>query len=105
KTSGHGLGLAAVRGILRSLGGYVRVTSQVGAGTRFTVLLPVSPRPAEPRASAAPPAWRSRGRVLVADDEPEVRQVLREMLADLGLEVVEAEGGHEAIRLHADGGR
>jgi signal transduction histidine kinase len=45
KSNGHGLGLATVQGIVRSLRGEVHVASEAGIGTTFQILLPLSKQP------------------------------------------------------------
>ena len=99
KFTGRGLGLSAVLGIVRGHHGALDVISAPGAGTTFTLLLPVaSTATAEtlPPADVAP-AWRGCGTVLVADDEAAVREVLGHMLERLGFQVVVAADGLEAI--------
>ncbi|MGZ8474583.1 MAG: ATP-binding protein, partial [Candidatus Deferrimicrobiaceae bacterium] len=87
KSVGRGMGLAAIRGIVDNHGGEIRVASSVGNGTTCTVLLPAStaPEPVEKASTESHPA--GVGRVLVADDEPDVRSVVRAMLETLGYEV------------------
>lgn len=85
--AGAGLGLAVSRGLVASLGGELRVTSQLGHGTRVAVELDASaPPPARagdeetgsrPLGPAAPPGAR---RLLVVDDEPAVLSSLRRLL-------------------------
>jgi len=55
-TGGTGLGLAIVKHVIAAHGGHVTVWSKVGAGSTFTLRLPLRPLPAARRASQAPPA-------------------------------------------------
>ncbi len=97
KAGGHGLGLAAVQGIVRSANGTITCQSQRLVGTTFTICLPAdlaastsSSRPA----SVILPA-RTR-RVLVVDDDEGLRELAAEMLTALGYEPVLADGGISA---------
>jgi signal transduction histidine kinase/CheY-like chemotaxis protein len=94
---GTGLGLATVYGIVKAHGGDVRVQSGVGAGSRFTVYLPVLAEPAPPPARAEVPAKHGAGVVLVVDDEELVRSTAGRMLAALGYLPELVAGGQEAL--------
>jgi PAS domain S-box-containing protein len=96
----HGLGLSAVQGIVRRLGGQLEVDSKQGQGARFTVRLPVIAGATAARvrheAVSSPTAKLAGLRVLVADDEPSVRSTVRRLLERRGATVVLAANGVEA---------
>jgi two-component system, cell cycle sensor histidine kinase and response regulator CckA len=99
KFIGRGMGLAAVRGIVETHGGAVTVRSEVGSGTTFAVAFPAAEvrPPGEERPEEVPAP--GRGTILVADDEEDVRSVVRAMLESLGYSVLEARDGREAVDL------
>jgi two-component system, cell cycle sensor histidine kinase and response regulator CckA len=95
---GTGLGLATVYGIVQQSGGTIAIESEVGKGTVFTIRLPYAEEAieAEEKFSApreAPPALRST--IVIAEDDPLIRQLLRQALSDYV--IIEAADGFEAI--------
>ena len=97
-----GLGLSVAYGIARRHGGELTIASAEGGGTAVVVRLPPA---AGIRAPASTPAPARRGplRILLVDDEDEVRHALGEMLASEGHTVVMAGSGADALRrLEAD---
>ncbi|HJW32542.1 MAG TPA: PAS domain-containing protein [Holophagaceae bacterium] len=100
KFTGRGLGLSAMMGILRTHHGSLKLYSEVGRGTTFKLFLPaVGATWEDPEAQTDPGLWRTHGRILVVDDEVGARTVTRQMAEHIGLEVVEACDGREAVEL------
>jgi len=97
KHSGHGLGLAAVLGIVRAHLGGLRVISEPGRGARFQVLWPST----EPAATPEPATPSNLRTVLVIDDEDLVRDVVARMIEDLGYAAVTAPDGTAGLEVLA----
>ncbi|MCR4375597.1 MAG: ATP-binding protein [Acidobacteria bacterium] len=95
-----GLGLASCYGIVTQWGGHISATSEVGKGTVFEMLFAHSGQPAASAVEAPPLGSESRGdgeRILLVEDEPQVRLVARRLLESAGYAVTEASDGEEAI--------
>jgi PAS domain S-box-containing protein len=103
KTSGRGLGMSAILGIVRGHKGAIMVESKPGQGTTIRVLFPALDQPAVPAADEAAPqpagAWRGQGTILLVDDEEDVRNLGTRMLRGMGFGVIRASDGQEAVEL------
>jgi PAS domain S-box-containing protein len=100
---GTGLGLAAVYGTIREHQGNVTVYSEVGVGTEFRILIPISDERAEINAWEESGPIRGTGRILVIDDESVIRNAIYGMLTALGYSAILAEDGEAGIRLYRQG--
>ena len=96
---GTGLGLSMVHGLTAQLGGAFLLSSVEGEGTRADVYLPATDAlpDAAPLAADGDLSQRRRLLALVVDDEELVRRGIAEMVRALGHEVIQAEGGSEAL--------
>ena len=97
---GTGLGLSTVYGIVNQSGGQVSAYSEPGRGTSFKIYLPCVEEVATAEA-AAPAVSSAHGseRILIVEDEGDVRASVREYLESLGYVVTEAANGAEALQL------
>ena len=99
---GTGIGLATCYGIVRQAGGHIGVSSSPGRGARFEILLPwLAERSHRESPMPATPAPRGGETVLVAEDEPQVRDLAVRTLREHGYEVLAAGDGDEAMRVAA----
>jgi len=97
-----GLGLSVAYGIIRRHGGELSIDSVEGRGTTVTFRL-IAAEPAQPAVSAPPARSNEKLRILLIDDDPQVRAVVGELLTLHGHTVISAAGGLEGLaRLDGD---
>jgi signal transduction histidine kinase/CheY-like chemotaxis protein len=94
---GSGLGLSTAYGLVTKNEGRIYVSSRVGEGTRFTILLPSADGISG--ADLHAPARATRGNVLVVEDEPAIRRMVCRVLRKANFDVIEAVNGEEALRV------
>jgi two-component system cell cycle sensor histidine kinase/response regulator CckA len=112
---GTGLGLASVYGIVKQSGGFIQPESEIGKGTTFKIFLPrFAVEDSDDVETALPPTiagaktqlkatdLTGTGRVLLVEDEVEVRQFAVRALKRQGYQVLEAADGVEALELMAE---
>lgn len=99
---GTGLGLSIVYGVVRQHEGHIRVDSEPGAGSTFTVHLPSTDRPVDPELpTTADEVVSGNETILLAEDDPMVRGVVAKLLERAGYRVLTAEDGEKALELFA----
>jgi PAS domain S-box-containing protein len=103
---GTGLGLSMVYGFVRQSGGHVDIDSRLGEGTTITLYLPRAEAEtiveAAPVKAAAAPSGAGES-VLLVEDDPQVRMLVRVVLDDLGYRILEAEDGPSALAILQSG--
>jgi PAS domain S-box-containing protein len=97
---GSGLGLPMASGFIRQSGGCMQLNSTPGQGTQVELLLPSTPPPSVLETLQEVETVEAGGElVLLVEDEPSVRQVVRQQLMDLGHPVIEAENADQALSM------
>jgi len=106
QTEGTGLGLATVYGMVQQNGGYIKVSSQPGKGTAFTLLLPRSTDNPEPYAddTALNPQNEHPKHILVVEDDEAICDMICKILSKLNFKVSTANDGNEALIMIKSGG-
>ncbi len=101
KKKGSGLGLASTYSIIKKHGGYITVESEPGKGTTFIFYLPASDKKLEENGELQENSEQTveGARILVMDDEDNIRELVKDILENIGYEVIEASDGQEAIEL------
>lgn len=99
---GTGLGLSMIYGFARQSGGQIRIYSELGEGTTMCLYLPrhtEDPVDDDAGIPARPEATGDGEVVLVVDDEPTIRMLVAEVLADSGYAVIEAPDGPAGLKV------
>lgn len=98
---GTGLGMSIVKKLVEQMKGEIQVESQKNAGSRFVILLPLTPvaeESAPEEATSEPPICRTtQGKILIAEDGVLNREIAEYLLADAGLAFVSVENGQQAV--------
>jgi CheY-like chemotaxis protein len=98
---GTGLGLSTVYGIVRQNNGEIHLSSAPGQGATFDFYFPaiVGKEAEGDRQASRPPNAKATGTILVAEDEPALRGLVKATLEQSGYDVVEAADGYDAMRI------
>ncbi len=102
KETGTGLGLSSTYSIIKKHEGIIGVSSVLNQGTTFSIFLPARPGAAvagTPEPVAEPGGANDTGRILLMDDEEDIRETLSLLLDRLGYEVAEADEGSKAVAM------
>jgi len=102
---GTGLGLSTVYGIVKRHGGHINVYSEKGMGTTFRIYLPAISGIAEQEIVSGQQVRGGTETVLVADDDADVRRLIRDVLTKYGYRVLEAVDGEDAVEKFRQAGK
>ena len=100
---GTGLGLSIVYGIIKQHNGYINVYSELGRGTTFRIYLPLmKTKLKETEKKILPPPKGGTETILVAEDDRDVRELIKEVFTGAGYEVKEAGDGEDAVKVFVE---
>ncbi len=97
KPQGSGLGLSVVWSVVKNLGGHVEVESSPGKGTKFRIFLPLSIPKSKAEEKELEKEMKGEEKIMVVDDEEDIRNVTKEILEHYGYQVLLAKDGKEAV--------
>lgn len=105
KPDGNGIGLTTCKRFIDEAGGDIRVSSTPNVGTEFSVYLPAAEGSGSTQqlipADAAPvPLKHGKGKVLIVDDEDDLRKVAQMILTRCGYECVQCDNGQDAVKIY-----
>ncbi|MCX8110354.1 MAG: ATP-binding protein, partial [Syntrophorhabdaceae bacterium] len=96
---GTGLGLASVYGIVKQHNGYITVDSSPGKGATFNIYFPLVDMTAKKDIKEHVTIGKGTGRILIGEDDENVREYLKEVLTECGYRVFEAEDGEKLVKV------
>jgi signal transduction histidine kinase len=99
---GTGLGLSTVYGVIQDMKGAITVYSEIGRGTKFNIVLPLSTQPKMVDEQPFVGDLKSSGKILVIDDEEVIQKTARAILTKAGFEVLVASNGIEGIKIYSE---
>lgn len=99
---GTGLGLSVVFGVIDQLKGHIEVSSKVGEGTSFDFYLPLAEPPADIAEKEEKTRDLSGKTILIAEDEPELRDILIDLFKSMRMTVLSSSNGNHALMVQDD---
>ncbi len=105
KPDGNGIGLTTCKRFIDEMGGDIRVVSTPNVGSEFSIYLPAaegsgSTQLLNPADAAPVPLKHGKGKVLIVDDEDDLRKVAHMILTRCGYDVVQCDNGQDAVKIY-----
>ena len=100
KQEGSGLGLTTSYSIITNHDGYIGVESELGVGTTFHIYLPATSKAIQIKEDVEERPLAGKGKILIMDDEKDIRESVSQALTHFGYEAQFAEDGATAIKLY-----